>query len=511
LLTIRPLLPYTNSDRISEQWLNRETLTEHGRNNPVGEIVMAYKITRRGFLAGAAAAAVATGCATTAGKAPAYVKSKSPNEKLNIAGVGVGGKGQSDIAFCDTENVVALCDVDDQQAAKSFARFPNAKKYKDYRKMLEEMKEIDAITVSTPDHMHFPVAMLAMSMGKHVYVQKPLTHTVWEAREIAKAAKKYKVVTQMGNQGHSGDGVRELCEMIWSGAIGNVKEVHTWTDRPIWPQGMTELLPEKPVPDFVDWDLWQGVAKHRPFGGYHGNGEKFGYMPFVWRGWWEYGCGALGDMACHIMDPANWSLHLYKSAPTSVEVINQDGHNPLSAPKMSTLKYEFPAREGMPPVTLYWYDGNKPDGTPNLPPRPEGVAADVPLGDIKGGRNGSVFIGEKGIITSATYGEDARIVAGPKDLPKPAEKIKRIRYGEGSKLEDVDFQHRQEWIHAIKEGRPADGDIATYSGPFTEYVVLGNLALRANQKIEWDAKNMKITNIPEANQWVTKEYPKGWF
>ncbi|MDX9973534.1 MAG: Gfo/Idh/MocA family oxidoreductase, partial [FCB group bacterium] len=253
-----------------------------------------FKITRRGFLASAAAMTVA-GCATAKmGKAPAYLSGRSPNEKLNVAGVGVGGKGESDIALCDTENIVGLCDVDDQMAAKSFERFPNAKRYKDYRKMLEEMKEIDAVTISTPDHMHFPVAMMAMALGKHVYVQKPLTHTVWEAREISKAAAKYGVVTQMGNQGHSGDGVRELCELIWSGAIGNVREVHTWTNRPIWPQGMTELLGKKPIPEFVDWDLWQGVAQRREFGGYW-NTDKAGYLPFVWRGWWEYGCGALGD------------------------------------------------------------------------------------------------------------------------------------------------------------------------------------------------------------------------
>lgn len=472
------------------------------------------RITRRGFLVGAAAMALAAGCTTTGkmGKAPAYLSTKSPNEKINVAGIGVGGKGHSDISHCEGENVVALCDVDGKQAAKAFEKFPNAKRYKDYRKMLEEMKEIDAVTISTPDHMHFPPAMMAITMGKHVYVQKPLTHTVAEARMLTEAARKYKVATQMGNQGHSGDGVRELCEVIWSGVIGDVREVHTWTNRPIWPQGMTEPLPEQPIPEWIDWELWQGVAPRRPFGGYSEKGQP-GYCPFVWRGWWDYGCGALGDMACHIMDPPNWALHLSHRPPTSIEVIRQEGHNSQTAPTLSTLKYEFPAGEGMPPVTVYWYDGfadpARANETQNFPPRPEGVGPDVKLGD---GGNGSIFIGEKGIITAATYGGNPRLISEGKSEPlkSPGETIPRIKIGDDpKKLDDTDFQHKQDWFRAIKGG-PAPCSNFDYSGPFTEYVVLGNLALRANARLEWNAKKLKVTNLPEANQWVSKEYPAGW-
>jgi predicted dehydrogenase len=469
------------------------------------------KITRRGFLA--RAAATAAGTAFLMGRAPAQISTASPNEKLNVAGIGVGGKGHGEVMHCAaTENIVALCDVDDVRAAKAFEAFPNAKKYRDYRKMLEEVKEIDAVTISTPDHMHFPQAMMAMALGKHVYVQKPLTHTVAEARMITEAARKYKVQTQMGNQGHSGDGVRQLCELIWSGVIGPVREVHTWTDRPIWPQGMTEPYPEKPVPETLDWELWQGVAPRRPFGGYWET-DQAGYVPFVWRGFWDYGCGALGDMACHIMDPPNWALHLYESAPTSVEVVKQEGHNPLTAPTMSTIKYEFPARGDQPPVTLYWYDGfadpSNPKDTQNFPPRPEGVGPDVKLGS---GRNGSIFIGEKGIITANTYGENPRLLPEEKmkDFTFPDETLPRIHIGDDpKKWEDEDYMHKQDWIRAIKGG-PAPCSNFDYAGPFTEYVVLGNLALRANARIEWDAKNMKITNLPEANQWIGKEYPEGW-
>ncbi|MCC6487010.1 MAG: Gfo/Idh/MocA family oxidoreductase, partial [Candidatus Hydrogenedentes bacterium] len=256
---------------------------------------MTKKISRRMFLAGSAAA-VAAGCAST-GKAPGKLSSRSPNEKLNVAGIGVGGKGASDVDGASKHaNIVALCDVDLDQGRASFERMPDVPRFQDYRKMLDKMgKDIDACTVSTPDHMHAMIAMHCIKMGKHVYVQKPLTKDIYEARMLTEAARQYKVATQMGNQGHCEDGVRQFCEILWSGEIGQVHEAHTWTNRPIWPQGIPEPLPAEKVPPTLDWDLWLGGAPERPY--------NKGYCPFKWRGWWDFGCGALGDMACHIMDP----------------------------------------------------------------------------------------------------------------------------------------------------------------------------------------------------------------
>jgi hypothetical protein len=378
-------------------------------------------------------------------------------------------------------------------------KFPGAKKFRDYRIMLDSMKEIDAVTVSTPDHMHAPCAMYAMALGKHVYVQKPLTHTVGEARMMREAAHKYKVQTQMGNQGHSGDDVRAFCEMIWAGAIGQVTDVYTWTDRPIWPQGIAEPYPEEPVPPTMDWPLWLGVAPARPYN------KK--YAPFHWRGWWKFGCGALGDMACHIMDPANWALKLYETPPTSVELIEQVGMTSQCAPNLSTLKYVFPAKQGK--INMYWYDGSwdmaRKGETQNFPPKP-----DV-LKDVKLDTNGSIFIGTKGVITIGTYGGSPKLYpeALAKDYKAPAPTLPRVKkFGDPGKT-DEDLNHCQNWIAAIKGG-PAPCSNFDYSGPFTEFVVLGNLAVRTGGKIEWDSKNMRVTNNPAANQYVHKTYPKGW-
>jgi predicted dehydrogenase len=470
------------------------------------------QITRRMFLAGSAAA-VASG--TLAGRAfgqqaPAQISTASPNEKLNIAAIGAGGKGRSDINGCRSENVVALCDVDWNRGAQSFEVFPDAKKYKDFRKMLEEMKEIDAVTISTPDHMHAPAALMAMALGKHVYVQKPLTHTPAEARLLTLAARKYKVATQMGNQGHSDEGCRQVCEMVWRGDIGQVREAHIWTNRPVWPQGITELLPEQPVPDFLDWDLWLGVAPKRPFGGYYDREfapqgqHPVGYAPFAWRGWWDYGCGALGDMACHIMDAPNWALGL--GYPTSVEVVSQEGNNELTGPTKSVIRYEFPERTvsypewgvniKMIPVTVYWHDGGND-------PKPEdfGLPADTVLGDK--GRNGSLLVGEKGFITAGEYGGNPRLLpdSAMKDYKFPDPIIPRVEFERD--------RHYLDWITACKGGRPACSNF-DYAGPFTEVVVLGNLALLSGQKVEWDGPNLKVTNLPEAQKYVHKQYPAGW-
>ena len=440
-------------------------------------------ISRRTFIFGSAI--MAAGCAT-AGKRPCNAPRKvSANDKLNIAGCGAGGKGASDIeGAAEGNNIVALCDVDWRTGAGSFEKFPNATKYKDFRVMLEkEYNNIDAVTVSTPDHMHAPIAMAAMQMGKHVYVQKPLTHDIYEARRLREMAKKYGVATQMGNQGHSGDGVRRLTEWIRGGAIGAVREAHIWTDRPIWPQAIARPAGKQDCPDTMDWDLWLGTAPKRPY--------NRCYAPFKWRGWWDFGCGALGDMACHIMDPAYTALKL--EYPVSVEAV-QEGNNEETFPTWSIITYQFPARGDMPPVKLVWYDGGK------QPSRPEGLAPDEKLGD---GDNGTLFIGDKGMMACGTYGGGPCLIPSSKmaDFQKPE---KTIPSSTG---------HYQEWIDACKGIKPVEGNWCgnfDYAGPFTEMVLLGNLAVKAGQKIEYDAINMKVTNLPKANDWLQREYHRGY-
>ncbi len=446
-------------------------------------------LSRRAFLAATTTSTLIAGAtrAYAINTASVIPRKLSPNEKLNIASIGVGGMGAGDVKGCSGENIVALCDVDAKQAEESFYRHPDAKKYKDFRKMLEEMdKEIDAVTVSTPDHMHAPAAYMAMHLGKHVRVQKPLTQTIAEARLLAKTAREKGVVNAMGNQGHSGDGIRELCEMVWAGAIGQVKESHTWTNRPIWPQGIADPLPPAPVPESLDWDLWLGPAPVREYGD--------GYAPFKWRGWWDFGCGAIGDMACHIMDPVFWALKLYEAPSYTVEVVEQEGMSKQTFPNKSVIKYEFPARGDMEAVTVYWYDGGL------LPKRPEGVPEDEKMAD---GDNGSLFIGTDGILTTGTYGGDSRLLpaARMKDYKKPDPTIERIP-GENPYLH---------WINACKNGTVASSDFS-YAGPLTEVANMGNVALLAGvgQKLEFDVASMKITNNEAANQYLTKPYRAGW-
>jgi predicted dehydrogenase len=435
-----------------------------------------HKVSRRCFLM----SSVATLASSTALGRQTRVRYKSLNEKLNIAAIGAGGKGASDIDACSDENIVALCDVDWKSAAKTFAKFPDAKRYRDFRVMFDEEKGIDAVTISTPDHTHAVAALWAMERGVHVYVQKPLTHCVFEARKLAEAARKYKVATQMGNQGHSNEGARQLCEMIWAGEIGKVREVHAWTNRPIWPQGIAEPLPSEPVPDTIDWELWLGPARQRPF--------NSGYLPLKWRGWYDFGCGALGDMACHILDPANWALQL--GQPVSVECIKQEGRTAQCFPNKSIIRFEFPSRGTMPPVTVTWYDGGE------MPPRPKGIGENEKLGD---GNNGSLFIGDKGVITTGTYGEKTRLLPGElmKDYKFPGALLTRSP------------GHYRDWIRACKGGAPACSNF-DYAGPFSEWVLLGAIAQRFDGKLLWDGNKMKITNHDEANRLVKDPYRKGW-
>jgi predicted dehydrogenase len=313
-----------------------------------------------------------------------------------------------------------------------------------------------------------------------------LTHTVAEARLLATTAREMKVASQMGNQGHSGEGVRGLCEIVWSGAIGAVREAHVWTDRPQgrWAQGVPDPLPEEPVPGSLDWDLWIGAAPMRPY--------NKGYAPHKWRGWWDFGCGALGDMACHIMDPAFSALKLGEAAQFAVEVVQQEGKNDQSCPVSAIVKYSFPARGDQPPVEVYWYDNGQ------KPKHPEGVPETQEMGD---GKNGSIFIGEKGVATAGEYGGKPRLLPDEKmkDFTIPTPSVPRVSGG----------NHYRNWIEACKGGEPACSNF-DYSGPFTELVLLGCVALRTGRKLEWDSKQFKVTNDPEANALITKPYRKGW-
>jgi predicted dehydrogenase len=442
------------------------------------------RFSRRQFMGAAATTAAFT-------IVPSYVlggaNGKPPSEKLNIAGVGIGGMGQNNIAACATnDNIVALCDVDWAYAAPIFKKYPDAKQWKDFRKMLDEQKDIDAVVVATPDHLHTPVAMAAMQHGKHVYVQKPLTRLVEEARIMTEAARKYKVATQMGNQGHSGNGVRDICEWIWAGTIGEVREVHAWTNRPVWAQGIDRPKETPPVPETLDWDLWLGPAPERP---YHPR-----YLPFQWRGWWDFGGGALADMACHVLDPVFSALKLKYAS--SVEACCTPVNNE-TFPLASIVHFEYPAREGMPAVKIHWYDGGL------RPPRPEVLEAGRSMGDPKSSH--VLFIGSKGILRCGEYGDSPRLIpeAAMKEFQRqrPPQTLKRIKGG-----------HEQNWIAACKGGEPACSNF-DYSGPLTEMVVMGNLALRpenVGKKLEWDGEKMVVTNDEKANDYVHMHYRKGW-
>jgi predicted dehydrogenase len=439
------------------------------------------KLSRRHFM-GAAAAATAAFTIV-----PSHVLGaagqKPPSEKLNVAGVGIGGMGKSNVSGCASENIVALCDVDWAYAAKVFEKYPNARKWKDFRKMLDEQKDIDAVIVATPDHLHTPVAMAAMQRGKHVYVQKPLTRLVSEARALTEAARKYKVATQMGNQGHSQDGVRNICEWIWDGAIGEVREVHAWTNRPVWPQGIDRPTDKPPVPDTLDWDLWLGPASERP---YHPC-----YLPFNWRGWWDFGGGALADMACHVLDPVFSALKLKYA--TSVEA-SCTKVNKETFPLASMVHFEYPAREGMPAVRIHWYDGGLKPARPDV--LEVGRALDQESSNV-------LFIGSKGVLRCGEYGGSPRLIpeTAMKEYKRPPQTLERIKGG-----------HEQNWIRACKGG-PAATSNFDYSGPFTEMVVMGNLALRpenVGKKLEWDGDKMLVTNDKNANDYVQMHYRKGW-
>ncbi len=433
---------------------------------------------RREFIRLSAAVAAAT-AAPSVRSAPSLRKGRiiDPNTKLNIACVGCGGKGSSDVRAMSSENIVALCDVDWKKAAGTFGKHRDVPRFRDFRDMLISLDDkIDAVTVSTPDHMHFPIAMMAIEMGKHVFVQKPLAHTVEEARLITEAARRHDVVTQMGIQGHTMEGIRLLKEWLDADAIGAVHELHIWTNRPIWPQGIERPVESQPVPAHLDWNRWLGVAPERPY--------NEAYCPFKWRAWWDFGCGALGDIGCHAFDATFWALDL--GSPTSVSA-ETSGLHAETAPKWSIVTYEFPARNGRPPVKLVWYDGDK------RPPRPAELEENRKL---PGGIGGQLIVGDKGtIMANDVYCRSIRLI--------PETEMKAFERPEKTLPRSPGVY--KEWIQACK-GQGTPGANFDYSGPLTEMVLLGNLAVRTGKRIEWDAANLCCTNVPEANALVRKKY-----
>ena len=503
---------------------------------------------------------------------------QSPNEKLNIAGIGAGGQPFGDLRACEPENIIALADVDWSRGEQGFKRWEKAVKYKDFRQMLEkEHKNIDAVVIGTPDHMHATTALACMQMGKSVYVEKPLTRTPWEARLLTQAAERYKVATQMGNQGYSHDATRVACEIFWSGEIGEVKEVHAWTGRASWPQEMTRVPGPTSVPDTLDWDLWLGGAAARPFtagdqeyqdfiaarearsprrtgggggqvaaaggtnGGAAGSGrgggggddraDNFGfYLPFNWRGFYDFGSGLIGDWGVHILGPANWGLQLSPKSLLSVECIKKNTLPPFTFPDELTIKYEFAARGSMPPVTVYWY--HHPGSDAYLPP---GMTADDarkipntgaqvgPVGRGAGGaRQGtagapprpqgsgynSIFVGSKGFLGTSGRGEGVGLLPGSRwaEYKLPAEYLPR---SPGATTGSNHAAHLRDWIRACKGGAPACSNFSI-AGPYTEWLVLGAVAVRVEGKLLWDNVKGEISNNREANKLVRPLFRKGW-
>jgi predicted dehydrogenase len=410
---------------------------------------------------------------------------RAPSDKLSVACIGVGGMGRNDVRGMSGETIYALCDVDWKNADDAFTTHPPAKRYRDFREMLaKDGASIDAVTVSTPDHTHAVAVMAALRAGKHVYCQKPLARTLGEVRALeAEAARRPRQATQMGNQGHAGEGTRQIREWVEAGVIGAVREVHYWTDRPIWPQGIERPTEAHNVPPTLDWDLWLGPAPLRP---YHP-----AYAPFRWRGWWDYGTGALGDIACHAMDAAFWVLGF--KYPTRVEVESTTLFAE-TAPKSSRIVYHFPARGGRPEVRVVWLDGGL---RPPRPPEVSSEAAWPPWGD-----GGQLWVGDGGKLVADMYGRNPRLLDAKRDAElkasPPAVKYPRV--------ENVYV----EWIAACQAGTQPGSSFAGHAGPLTEMVLLGNLAVRAGRNLELDPETGAVKNATIPAEWVTPTYRQGW-
>ena len=438
-------------------------------------------LSRRQFVATSATASLAACLGIRAANSPT-------DRKLNIAGIGVGGQGFTILKLLRNENIVALCDVDWARAGPTFKEFPDARRYRDFREMFDREKEIDAVLVATPDHTHAVATMLALKNGKHVYCEKPLTRTVHEARVIAGAAREAGVATQMGNGGMAGEGLRLIKEWLADGAIGPVHEVHAWSDRPTrkgtnkfwWAQGIERPTETPPIPSTLDWDQWLGPAPERP---YHP-----AYVPFSWRGWWDFGSGGLGDMGIHNLAPVFDALQL--GAPSCVYASS----TPVFAetlPVASNIHFEFPARGDLPPVKLHWYDGGL------MPPRPQ---------ELEEGReldrdDGAIFVGERGKLYAAGQGlRSPRLIPESRmlDYKRPPRSLPRSK------------GHREEWLEACRKGTPT-GSNFQFAGPLTEAVLLGTVCVRlGGRKLVWDSANLKVLNVPEANQLLHYDYRAGW-
>jgi hypothetical protein len=462
-------------------------------------------MNRRQFLYYSAVAAA--GVSAFRGQAAPRPRLLGAGEKLRLACIGAGGKGESDIECCGAEEIVALCDVDERKAAKARKNFPKAAFYFDWRELLDkEAKNIDAVTVSTPDHLHGVIASAAIKLGKHVYCQKPLTQTVFEARYLSKLAQEYGVVTQMGNQGSSADGLRRAVEVVHAGVIGPVKQIHVWSNRPIWPQGLRRPAGADPVPPELKWDLWLGPAPVRPF-------KEHVYHTFNWRGWFDFGTGALGDMACHTVNMPFRAAKL--GYPSSVELIDHSELFPETYPKTSKIRFVFPAREGLPETEFFWYDGSpKDEQVKPLRPGPE-LTSDIKELQDEVPPSGALLIGEKGRIFSpddygtrffirlndekelVPSGSHAAVKGVPVTLPR----------NEHPGSEDP--KQHLEWIAACKGG-PIPYSNFGFAAYLTEVILLGCIALRVGKKLEWDGPNMRATNAPEAAHFVQRNYRKPW-
>jgi predicted dehydrogenase len=443
------------------------------------DLTMALSKSRRDFLKQSALAG--TGFWVAGGLTGAPLRQPGPNERVDVAAIGSGGRGSADINSVASAggNIVALCDVDDAQAAKMYARFPKAKRYADFRVMLDRQRDIDAVIVATPDNLHCHAAVTAMRLGKHVYCEKPLCHDVAECRLMKETAKRHRVQTQMGNQGTAADGFRRGVEIVQAGALGDVSQVHIWTNRPIWPQNRSRPTETPPKPKSLNWDLWLGPAPYRPYNPV--------YLPFNWRGWWDFGTGALGDMACHTMNLPYMSLRL--GLPTSVIAELTTPLNDETGPEGCMITYEFPVRGKLPPVTLYWYERRRPP-------------AKLLLGETPGA-SGMLMVGSRGTLYSTgDYGERFRLLPTEQyqGYQDPTPTMPRVR-----------GQHHREWLDAIRTGRPAMSNFIDYAAQLAETVLLGNVAIRCvGQKVVWNAEKMQATEPAAADRFIRREYRKGW-
>jgi predicted dehydrogenase len=440
---------------------------------------MSRRSTRRDFLKQTAVAGA--GFWLAGGLTEVHAR-PGPSDRLNVAIIGAGGQGGHNLGqVAKTDNIVALCDVDERRAGEAFKSYPKATRYTDFRVLLEKQKNIDAVVVSTPDHTHAAASVMAMKLGKHCYTEKPLTHDIHEARVMKETAAKHKVVTQMGNMGTAGNGFRENVEIIRSGILGPIREVHVWTNRPgkFWRQGMTERPKAEAIPKTLAWDLWLGPAPHRDY--------NRAYAPFVWRGWWDFGTGALGDMACHTMNLPYMALRL--GFPTSVIAETDQPVNNESPPNGCRITYEFRARDKMPSVRLYWYEVRKPP--------------DKLFQGQKISGSGSLIIGEKGtLLSSDDYGRTRRLL--------PLEAFKAHKPPEPSLPRSPGGSHHREWLEACKGGKQAPLSNFDYAASLTEVVLLGNVAMRAGKKIVWNHEKMQAVGLPQADQYIRRTYRKGW-